>query len=75
MHACVPAPDSARYHGGRQTYVMEFLCAGRRFSCLLSKFQPRTQTLSAVVETVTDEKPVAAQWVRDGYTGAYPTPR
>ncbi len=35
---------------GAEPYVVEFDSAGRRYSCPLFTFQPRTQTVTAVAE-------------------------
>ena len=35
---------------GAEPYVMEFRCDGHRYTCPLFAFQPRTQSLTGVVE-------------------------
>jgi hypothetical protein len=44
---------------GAEPYVAEFACAGRRYSCPLFLFQPRTQALTAAVERELLEHAVA----------------
>jgi hypothetical protein len=44
---------------GAESYVAEFACAGRRYSCPLFLFQPRTQAIAATAEREILEHPVA----------------
>jgi hypothetical protein len=44
---------------GDEPYVMEFDSGGHRYSCPLFTFQPRTQALTAAVETMPVEAALA----------------
>ena len=51
LHGCTVRPNRNRTDENPEVYVAEFVCDGRRYTCALWAFQPRTRwAVSAVVE-------------------------